>query len=557
MDGEDPEHIDNQLIDGLMSTLGILDLKEQFKVSPKKFKTRLDLQCYLTALKITATDESAFIPINGKPKMGKSTLGIWHGIKTIEALRKEFSINIAEFSVERDIHYPPISENEMKEVMDNVKPPVMMFDRVMFEDNTLLYMGISSSDFEDFREGTCIYFSNMKTRKKNYNEFENKVKNAFQSSFIYDLIFGSPKIPDKNNEEFCDVMIVFFDSILVVQCKESAIEDPERLTKATIVYGLNQLKTSMNRAKNKSVKLFMVNSNKVFKDYRFADVKDVYPILVVNRKLPYLNYNKIKEIPEVKKLDFVPIILTLEDLKFLVEELNTPSDLFAYFKKREKFVMETSMLIENEIELLSYYLLNNNDFNSGYVKSRYGVLSGFYEEYKNGKLSELFIQKKELDKVSYWVDDVLKDAYRSYEPNYLKAIEELLKLNRVQRRKLAQRVEEKRNKSITYDRDAWGLIIYEEKPDIAFVVYFTPGQHAETRNILESMCMCAQYKTNAKKVVGLGQTTKKSDAVPIFNMGIYFEKAEEYTAAEEADLKKLCDGFWGEGVNSKYGEFKD
>ena len=32
--------------------------------------------------------------------MGKSTLGIWLGIKTVESLRKDFHIEIPEFSVE-------------------------------------------------------------------------------------------------------------------------------------------------------------------------------------------------------------------------------------------------------------------------------------------------------------------------------------------------------------------------------------------------------------------------------------------------------------------------
>jgi hypothetical protein len=553
MDSKDADYIDDNFIEQFMASLDIQELKEQFKVKPEKFQTRLDLQCYLIALKISATDEDFFISIPGKPKIGKSTDGIWIGVKTIEALRKEFSIDIPEFDVERDIHYPPITENEVIGVIKNAKPPVMMFDRVIFGDDTLEYMGVKTSELDQYREGTCVYFSNMKTRKKDYNAFENKVKDTLQNSFIYDLIFGNPRMPEKDNEEFCDVLIVFFDSILIIQCKESFITDEEGLTKATIVRGLNQLKTSWNRAKNKSVKLFMINSNKVFKDYRFSDIKNIYPILVVNRKISYLDYNKIGDMPEIKKLDFVPIILSIDDLKFLVAELDTPSDLFTYFKRREEFLTKNTMPIENEVELLSYYLLNNKNFESKYVGNRLGIISGFYEEYKNGQLTELFIKKKELDKVSYWVDDILRNAHLSYETNYLKAIEEALKLNRVQRRKLAQRAEEKRNKSIAEKKDAWGLTIYEEKPEIAFVVYFAQEFDDQTQPFFYSMCACAQYKTNVKKVVGLAQTLSN----PGYNIGLYFEKGEGFTPEEETALKKLCDGFWGEGTNSKYGEFSE
>ena len=104
----------------------------------------------------------------------------------------------------------------------------------------------------------------------------------------------------------------------------------------------------MNRARAKSEKLFMVNSIKIFKDYNFFDIKKFYPILVVNKKLPFLDYNAINNTPEIKKLDFVPIILSIEDLKFLVSELNTPSDLFTYFDKREGFIRNETTPFANE-----------------------------------------------------------------------------------------------------------------------------------------------------------------------------------------------------------------
>lgn len=551
---ETPDNVDDALLDGFLNSLELNDLRERYKIKPENFETRLDLQCYLLALQITATDKDFFMPIIGKPKMGKSTLGIQIGIKTIEALRKKpFSVNIPEFNVETDIHYPPISENEMMDVIDNAKPPVMMFDRAIFNDDTLLHLGFDSSEIKEIEEGTCIYFSNMKTRKTEYNKFEGDVTSILQKAFVYDILFSNPLMPEKEYKEFCDILINFFDSGVIFQCKECNIDDPERMTRKTIVKGLNQLKTSVNRARNKSVKLFMVNSIKVFKDYNFADIIDIHPILVVNRKLSFLNYNAIKESPEIKKLDFVPIILTIEDLKFLVAELDTPSDLFTYFKRREEFITKTTMQIENEIELLSYYLLNNKSFEQRYVSSRYGVISGFYEEYISGKFSELFVKKKKLDEISYWVDNAIKGAYLSREPNYLKGLEEILKLNRVQRRKLALLAEEKRNNSIKEGRDRWGLTIYQEKPDMAFVVYFTADFNEKTQPWFYAMCACAQYKTNVKKVIGLAQTTANNEVKR--TMGIYFEKSIEHDVEEDAALKKLCDGFWGDGRNSTYSEF--
>lgn len=552
---EEPENIDNELVERVMRGLGLSELKERFKIKAENFKTSLDLQCYLIALQITATDKDFLAPITGKPQMGKSTLGIWMGIKTKEALRREFHVDVPEFDVEKDIYYPPISEKELMEAIEK-KPPMMMFDRAIFEDATLLGMGLDASEIKDFKEGVVVYFSNMKTRKRGYNKFENDVKDVFQNSFIYDLIYTNPLMPEKNYTEFCDILIPFFDSALIVQCKECNSEDPERMIKRTVVNGLGQLKSSFNRAVAQSVKLFMVNSVKIFQEYDFANIKDIYPILIVNKKFPFFDYPFLQTLPEFEKLRFVPLIFSIDDLKFLLTELDTPSDLFAYFKKREEFIKNEGRPFQNERDLLSYYLLNGRSFEPKYVNTESGIIHGFYEEYKSGKLSDLFAKKKELDKISYWVDDVLKGIHLSaYDPNYLIAAEEVLKLDRVQRRKLAQRADEKRKKSFERKDDAWGLTIFESKPEVAFVVYFTPEVREGTAAFLQWLCITAQYKTNVRKVVGIGQVVKESDPHPEYNLESYFERREAVTLEEKEELEKSVNQLWGEGFQSQYGEF--
>ena len=135
----------------------------------------------------------------------------------------------------------------------------------------------------------------MKTHKKGYNKFENEVKGSFRKSLSFTIPYSLIRfMPQKNYNEYCDILINFFNSSIICQCKECNIDDLDRLIKATIIDGINQLKTSFNRAKAKNVKLFMVNSIKIFKDYNFSDVKDIYPILIVNKKFPFLDYPFLK-----------------------------------------------------------------------------------------------------------------------------------------------------------------------------------------------------------------------------------------------------------------------
>lgn len=532
--------------------MDLVKTKERFKIRPENFATKADMLCYLMALQIVATDEDFIMPFTGKPEFepARDALGI--AARTVEILQKEFHAVIPDFDPKVNVYYQLISEKEVLRRVYKEKLPVMMFDRVNME-ISLKRAGADRKTVGELKEGIVVYFPNMKKHLKGYKKFEDDVRTIIEKAFLYDITFLNPLMPEKNYSEYCDIFIDFFNDCVICQCKEYSRKDPSRLIKRTIVNGLNQLRASVNKAKAKKVKLFMVNSIRKFNDYNFADIKNIYPILIVNKKPPFFDFGALKkEYPELNKLTFMPIILSTDELNFLVQELDTPSDLFAYFKKREVVVRQSKLAFKDEIELLSYYLLNLKSFEPVIVGTRYSVLVGFYEEYKKGRASKWFTKKKELDKVSYWVDEFIKGSYTSGELNYLKGIEYVLKLNRIQRRRLAQKAEEKRSLAIVGKRDRWGLIIFGEMPDVAFVVYFTPKFGDLTQSWLYLLGTSAQYKTDVKRVVCLAETTQNKRHL---RAGFYFEKVDDYTAEEEELIKKQCDGIWGNGIRDKYGEF--
>ena len=56
MSPDDPDYINEELLDRFLSSLNLLEVKERFNIKPEDFQTRLDLQCYLIALQITAME---------------------------------------------------------------------------------------------------------------------------------------------------------------------------------------------------------------------------------------------------------------------------------------------------------------------------------------------------------------------------------------------------------------------------------------------------------------------------------------------------------------------
>ena len=64
----------------------------------------------------------------------------------------------------------------------------------------------------------------------------------------------------------------------------------------------------------------------------------------------------------------------------------------------------------------------------------------------------------------------------------------------------------------------------------------------------------AQYKTKAKKIVGIAQSIND----PKLTMGMYFEAGEPPTPEEELALKEMTPQFWSEEeATSSYWEFKE
>lgn len=543
------ERITNDTIDTLVNLVDKTEsLKEKFDIRPENFKNKFELLCYLNVLKLITTDENFVLPITGPPNMGKSSSAISMATRMIEILKKKFNADIPDFSIEKDIEYNQISPQEMAIKMNQESRLFRVFDRVLFKKEDLKEFGFPA-DLIKNPEGTWLYFVNMRDKLRGYKKFEGDVKNVLLKTFIYDIIFLNPII-NGSSKEFSDILIKFFGSDIIIQCKESSLTDTDRLIKKTLVSGLEQLNTSFNRAIAKKVKLSMLNSNNHYTDYNFSEVVDIYPLLIINKKPDFFSYDTLKnKYPFLNKLNFFPVIITYHELEYVLNELDTPTDFFRYLKEREKALKTGKILFKDEIQLFSFYLINKKSFELEILSEleKPIKLENTQQIYQQDKLYLLYLKKREDDKVSYEIDEFIKHMYLSDQPNYLEIAKELSKLDRNDRRFLAQQASKKRDQSVNEKRDSWRMVQLTNKADICFVFYFTNQTEKDTANFLFNLCATAQYRTSAKKVLGLAQTTSSDMYLP-FNVALILSRIEPYTPEEEQVIKEEADKYWSKDL---------
>jgi hypothetical protein len=389
------------------------------------------------------------------------------------------------------------------------------------------------------------------------NEFEDEVKHAFLNTFIWDLIYSNPKIKS-DKTEFADHIIDFFDSCLIIQCKCCSTKDDDRFIKRTLVHGLNQLKTSVNRAKGNNIEVEAYNEILGKKDIDFRKFKRIYPILIVNDKFPFLDYKYLKEAyPELNKLKFTPLILSYEDLLDLLTALDTPIDLFDYLEKREEVAESGRIFYENEKELLAYYVLNNRSFyKENVAKNAFIMLNDVKNYLIEGDIAEIFKKKKDLENKSYYVDSLISTMFMAQEERYLKPLERLIKLDRFRRRMLADAIFEKISIAKTEKRDAWRMVMFDENDPVAYVIYVSPKDlEYRNQNMLAYM-ITAKYRTKVKEIIAISPPIIKSNKLE-YNSVAYLDNDEPLKLMGEAMIQSLAKLHWGELKRSNTQEFPD
>jgi len=157
----------------------------------------------------------------------------------------------------------------------------------------------------------------------------------------------------KENVELSDLLILYFDTLLIIHVKsimqgqliieyynglltndkKSDFEvELKRYVKKSILHGCKQIKATYNRMTDpKGDKpIILHNDRRGQLEWKPKNIKRIYTILICEEEVPIVNFNLGRSLfPEIDSYKFTPIIFNSQDLLYILDILDTPSKLVA------------------------------------------------------------------------------------------------------------------------------------------------------------------------------------------------------------------------------------
>ena len=405
----------------------------------------------------------------------------------------------------------------------------------------------------------------MDTKSKEFGDSKNekgkaaesKSKEYIEESFLKDFIFFNPKFKSGSSEkELADIILVYFDTLIIIQCKSKEdTEDIEKYIRKTVKEACDQLTSGFNRLTNRQFNVEFDNIRRGNVKWDYSKIKKIYSLIILEQDYPIANYNlSVSIYPEIKSLKFIPQIFDLNDLKYLMQLLNTPSDFFKYLDEREKIVTNPAYTMHSEKELFGYYLSCNRNITifEEHPETSLVMFDGsFSEALDSGDLAEKLRQKVELDKDSYFIDKILDQMHTTESAEYLVVMEELVKLSRFERRVIGKAALEKAlDVSKKNPKRGWRFLVHPTNKELGFVFVYSDLPRENAKILLQNASFSAKYKMKLHKVIGI--------SMPAPTLGItYFDflyDDREYIYPDEK-MENAVTKIWGKEVLSHEDEF--
>lgn len=353
----------------------------------------------------------------------------------------------------------------------------------------------------------------MEDKKLKGDIGEDFVNQLAYKSFLKYWCYPNVRDEDGDKKEICDLLILFKDVCIIITVKNYKFDgNHERYFNNTIDKALKQLSGAERKLFSMSRKIFIKHPDRNKEEFLKDKYKTIYRIIVnLGEGLEFYN------VREVNSKGNIVFVFDKETFEILLTELDTIADLTEYLEKREELFLNRNYVIlqGKEKDLIGLYILNGRKFPPQFTISGFDSViidiedqwNKFAEEQKDDR-----VVKKELDKVSYFIDQLTEKEMNKLQNGHLLS-QELLVLNRFARRTLTNLffgfcdLHYGRVKMATGHR-------YVELEDIGFVfLYYSPDlvkNEIFTDNMLQTAVigysMYTDYKM--KKMYGIATTHK-------------------------------------------------
>ncbi|XOU94843.1 MAG: hypothetical protein ACNFW9_02120 [Candidatus Kerfeldbacteria bacterium] len=268
------------------------------------------------------------------------------------------------------------------------------------------------------------------------NKFQIKGKLAEQflhtlatKSFFSDWCFLNPILPD--GKELCDLLVIFDNVAIIWQAKDLMLNKKGKYNPKEVKKNIRQLSGARRQLFDLKTPIVLENMRRTKISFDPDSISEIYLIsaLLGEGEDSYEIMESIKE--------FQVHVFTRKFTEIALKELDTISDFVYYLRNKEAFIKEkvgSLIVLGGEEEILAYYLLNNNSFDSlnGY---KFVTLDGNHWKYLIDNPS--YISKKKADKISYGWDSIIDRAHEG-SSKYELVARELARPNRFARRVLGK-----------------------------------------------------------------------------------------------------------------------
>lgn len=404
------------------------------------------------------------------------------------------------------------------------------------------------------------------------NAGEKFVNEIAYNSFMKYWCYPSPKDEYGDKKEICDLLIIFQEYTIILSVKNYEFkENYARYFKKTIDKAIKQIYGAERKLFKSNRDIFIKHPERKIEKFPRSQANKVHRIIInLGEGVKFYPFKK-----ETNDNKFITLF-DKEAFKTIVGELDTIPDFIEYLIKREELFADKNVVIlpgeeedfppETVIQFLEHYCQENvkptentsiflsgteHDLLAHYLENK----KSFSEVLHSAKCNDLFIQldgnweefiakkqvkkKKELDRNSYFIDDLVKkEVLNNQNPLSVELAKELLSFNRFYRRIIANNFLQfhdtyKENRGSNLARRYRDI----DGKGVAFAFYTSDMEDNVVNLLLEftldSFCVFTNYKSSSIIIIATTKDFKQ------FKFGLMkdikpFPKEEELQIRENA-----------------------
>jgi len=268
------------------------------------------------------------------------------------------------------------------------------------------------------------------------NEGEAFVNELAYNTYFKYWCYPNPRDINGDGKEICDLLILFRDIAIIISVKNHHYEgNYDRYKKKVIEKSTNQLNGAFRKLFKSDREIYIQHPDREPELFKPENYNQVFRITInVGEQFEYYSLGE-----NLNDKGFVSIF-NKDTFKAIIYELDTVKDLVEYLKEREKLLSADKILTINcqEKDILAEFVTNARsfpiDFASNQIKEIEVNLNGAWDKYIASKALQ---RKKEADKASYFIDELVKNDVLKL-PNGEFLAKELMNLSRFERRMLAK-----------------------------------------------------------------------------------------------------------------------